>query len=303
MQLVIERFWQPLPSAVKAAVLMMTAMAFFTSMSIFIRLAAQDVHALEVVFFRNFLAFLLLLPWLMNQGVATLRTKRLGLFATRASINVIGMAAGFISLTLIPLAEATALGFTAPLWATIGAVLILGEVIRLRRISALVLGFAGVLIVLRPGVETISLGSVLALTHAFLIAITTLIVKRLTATESPTSIVIWMALMQSPLSFIPALFVWTWPTPTTWLWLWCLAAAGTLGHLCWTRAFTLAEVSQLQPFEFMKLPMIALFAYLVFAELPSIWTWIGGAVIFASTAYISIREASLSRQRARTPMA
>jgi drug/metabolite transporter (DMT)-like permease len=208
------------------------------------------------------------------------------------------MTAGFISLTLIPLAEATALGFTAPLWATIGAVVILGEVIRLRRVTALALCFVGVLIVLRPGVETISVGSMLALTHAFLIAATTLIVKRLTATESPTTIVIWMALMQTPLSLFPALYVWQWPAPATWLWLWCLAGAGTLGHLCWTRAFTIAEVSQLQPFEFIKLPMIAIFAYLVFAELPSTWTWLGGTVIFASTAYISLREASLARQRA-----
>lgn len=294
----IGPFWRGLAPPLKATVLMITAMGFFTSMSVFIRLAAQEVHALEVVFFRNFLAFLLLLPWLMNQGFAILRTKRLGLFATRASINVVGMAAGFISLTLIPLAEATALGFTAPLWATIGAVVILGEVIRLRRITALVLGFVGVLIVLRPGVETVSLGSVLALTHAFLIAITTLIVKRLTATENPTTIVIWMALMQSPLSLVPALFVWEWPTLITWLWLWCLAGAGTLGHLCWTQAFTIAEVTQLQPFEFIKLPMIAVFAYLVFAELPTVWTWLGGTVIFASTAYISIREARLARRRA-----
>ena len=277
---------------------MVVAMAFFTSMSVFVRLSAQDIHVLQVVFFRNFLAFLLLLPWLMSRGFSTLKTKRLGLFTTRAVINVVGMAAGFISLTLIPLAEATALGFTAPLWATIGAVIILGEVIRLRRITALALGFVGVLIVLRPGVETVSVGSILALTHAFLIAVTTLIVKRLTATESPTTIVIWMALMQSPLSLLPALYVWQWPALTTWLWLWCLAGAGTLGHLCWTRAFTIAEVSQLQPFEFIKLPMIAIFAYLVFAELPSVWTWLGGTIIFASTAYISIREASLARRRA-----
>ena len=297
MKFAIATIWRALPPPLQATVLMVIAMAFFTSMSVFIRLAAQDVHPLVVVFFRNFLALLLLLPWLMNQGVSTLRTQRLGLFATRAAINVVGMAAGFIALTLIPLAEATALGFTAPLWATIGAVVILGEVIRLRRIAALVLGFIGVIIVLRPGVEAVSVGSVLALSHAFLIAITTLIVKRLTATESPTTIVIWMVLMQSPLSLLAALYVWEWPTLITWLWLWCLAGAGTLGHLCWTRAFSIADVSQLQPFEFIKLPMIAVFAYLVFAELPTLWTWLGGTVIFASTAYISVREANLARQR------
>ncbi|MFT5173764.1 MAG: drug/metabolite transporter (DMT)-like permease [Gammaproteobacteria bacterium] len=298
MKSIIGPFWRALPLPMQATVLMTIAMAFFTSMSIFIRLSAQEIHVLQVVFFRNFLAFLLLLPWLMNQGFATLRTKRFGLLLTRSTVNVVGMAAGFFSLTLIPLAEATVLGFTAPLWATIGAVIILREVIRLRRITALVFGFVGVVIVLRPGVDSVSVGAVLALSHAFLIAITTLIVKRLTTSESPTSIVIWMVLLQSPLSLLPALYVWEWPTLMTWVWLWCLAGAGTLGHLCWTRAFSIAEVSQLQPFEFIKLPMIAIFAYLVFAEQPTIWTWLGGIVIFASTAYISIREASLARQRA-----
>lgn len=282
---------------------MVVAMVFFTSMLIFIRLASDEIHTLEVVFFRNFLAFMFLLPWLMHQGFATLKTKRFGLLATRAAINVVGMVAGFFALTLIPLAEATALGFTAPLWATIGAVMILGEVIRMRRMVALVLGFVGVLILLRPGVESISLGSVLALTHAFLIAVTTLIVKRLTVTERPSTIVIWMALMQSLLSFVPALYVWQWPSLIAWLWLGCLAGAGTLGHLCWTRAFSIAEVSQLQPLEFIKLPLIAVFAYWVFAESPTIWTWLGGCVIFASTAYISLREASLARQRARATRA
>ena len=298
MKSIVGPTWRALPPLLQATVLMVTAMAFFTSMSIFIRLSAQEIPVLQVVFFRNFLAFLLLLPWLMNHGFATLRTQRFGLLLTRSTINVIGMAAGFYALTLIPLAEATALGFTAPLWATIGAVVILGEVIRLRRMTALILGFVGVVIVLRPGVEAVSVGAMLALGHAFLIAITTLIVKRLTASESSTSIVIWMVLLQSPLSLLPALYVWQWPSLMAWVWLWCLAGAGTLGHLCWTRAFTVAEVSQLQPFEFIKLPMIAIFAYLVFAEQPTLWTWLGGTVIFASTAYISIREASLARQRA-----
>lgn len=299
MKTALRSFWLALPAAVQATLLMVVAMVFFTSMMIFIRLSSEEIHTLQVVFFRNFLAFLFLLPWLVRQGFGTLKTRRFGLLATRATINVIGMAAGFFALTLIPLAEATALGFTAPLWATVGAVVILGEVIRMRRMIALVVGFAGVLIVLRPGVEAVSLGSVLALSHAFLIAVTTLIVKRLTVTERASTIVTWMALMQALLSLVPALYVWQWPSLMAWLWLGCLAGAGTLGHLCWTRAFAIAEVSQLQPLEFIKLPMIAVFAWLVFAESPTLWTWFGGTVIFASTAYISLREANLARQRAR----
>lgn len=276
---------------------MVLAMVCFTFMSVFVRLAAEELHWLQITFFRNFLAFLLMVPWIMRRGVSVMYTRRIGLLSLRSVVNVVGMALGFAALTMIPLAEATALGFTAPLWATLGAVLVLGEVIRIRRITAVVVGFLGVLVVLRPGMESISLGSMFALAHAFLIAITTLIVKRLTETESPDAIVTYMVLLQTPISLVPALFFWEWPGLWGWIWVWALAAAGTLGHRCWTRAYMVAEVSQLQPFEFIKLPLIALIAYLIFAEEPTVWTWIGGTVIFASTAYISMREARLAREQ------
>ena len=290
--------WLGFSKSTRAALFMVAAMICFGSMPLFIRLASFELHALEIVFFRNFLALLLMVPWLCQRGMGVMRTRRIGLYTARSVINVIAMAAGFTAVTLIPLAEATALGFTAPLWATLGAVVLLGEVIRARRITALAVGFLGMLIVLRPGIDAVSFGAALALGNAFLIAMTALIVKRLTETEPSESIVTWMVLLQTPLALIPALFVWEWPSLLGWGWLWALAIAGTVGHLCWTRAYTIAEVSQLQPFEFLKLPMIGFFAYLIFAETPSIWTWIGGTVIFSSTAYISVREARLSKQRA-----
>ncbi len=288
-----------LPVPVKATLLMSTAMVFFTSMGIFIRLASENLHVLEVVFFRNFLAVVLMAPWIMGYGFSALKTDKYSLYSLRAVINLVAMAAGFAAITMIPLAEATALGFTAPLFATIGAVLVLGEVIRARRVAALAAGFVGMLLVLRPGMEAMSIGALLALGNAFGIAITALVVKKLTATERPEAIVLWMVLLQSPLSLVPALFVWTWPDPMTWLWLFCLAGAGTAGHVCWTRACGLAEITQLQPLEFIKLPLIAVVGYLLFGEEPTVWVWLGGAVIFCSTAYISHREALLARRSAR----
>ena len=181
------------------------------------------------------LAVVLLAPWLARVGWDGLRVRRWSLVVSRSLFNVAGMAAGFTAITLIPLAQATALGFTAPLWTTLGAVLILGEVIRARRIAALVVGFIGVLVVLRPGFETLSTGALLALSNAFLLAITTLIVKRLTETERPEAIVAWMVILQSPLSLIPAAFVWTWPSPLTWVG--CSAwPAQAPSATCWTRA-------------------------------------------------------------------
>ena len=276
---------------------MLGAMILFSTMGVFIKLSSSQLHPLEVVFFRNFLALFFLTPWIFHQRATVFKSNRKKLYTLRAVFNVVGMAAGFTALTLIPLAEATALSFTAPLFATLGAALILGEVVRQRRIIAIFFGFIGMLIILRPGIEAISPGALLAIANAITIAITVLIVKKLTTTEKPITIVAYMALLQTPMALIPALFYWEWPSLITWTWLFCLAGAGTIGHLMYTKAIQLAEVSQLQPIDFVRLPIIALFGYIVFAEQPGIWVWIGGAVIFLSTAYVTHREASISKNQ------
>lgn len=276
---------------------MLGAMILFSTMGVFIKLSSSQLHPLEVVFFRNFLALFFLTPWIFKQRATVFKSNRKKLYTLRAVFNVVGMAAGFTALTLIPLAEATALSFTAPLFATLGAALILGEVVRQRRIIAIFFGFIGMLIILRPGIEAISPGALLAIANAITIAITVLIVKKLTITEKPITIVAYMALLQTPMALIPALFYWEWPSLITWTWLFCLAGAGTIGHLMYTKAIQLAEVSQLQPIDFVRLPIIALFGYIVFAEQPGIWVWIGGAVIFLSTAYVTHREAAISKNQ------
>jgi len=289
----------------RAMLAMLAAMVLFTSMGVFIRLAAQEIPALEIVFFRNFFALLLLVPVLIHKGIGLLRSRNVGLYCLRAGINIVAMIAGFTALTLIPLTEATALGFTAPLFVTIGAVLILGEVIRFRRVMALALGFLGVMIVLGAELGSVSVGALLALINALLIAVTGLIVKRLTASEPVEAIIIWMVLLSTPLSLVPALFVWQWPDLVTLFWLVCLAGAGTLGHFCWTRACSLADITQLQPLEFVKLPLMALAGYLIFTEIPTSSIWVGGAIIFLSTAYITHREAQIARaerNRVRSPV-
>ena len=194
---------------------MLGAMVLFSTIGVFIKLSSVQLDPLEVVFFRNFLALVLMLPWIIKQGPAVFKSERKKLYTARAIFNVVGMAAGFTALTLIPLAEATALSFTAPLFATIGAALILGEIVRKRRVIAIVFGFIGMLIILRPGIETISPGALLAIANAITIAITVLIVKKLTTTERPATIVAYMALLQTPMAFIPAVFYWEWPNDIT----------------------------------------------------------------------------------------
>lgn len=288
-----------LPSIAGAAIEATIATMLFAAMSLLIRQASHELHALEIVFFRNFLAVAWMTPWLMRVGVRGLRTQRFGAYALRAGLGIVGMTAAFTSYTLIPLADATALTFTAPLFAAVIAALFLGEVIRIRRWTAIFVGFIGTMIVLRPGADAIQLGSLLALINAVTMAIGNLLIKSLSRTEPTERVVTYMVVLLTPLSLVPALFVWQWPTPMTLFWLFLLAGCGTAGHWCLTRSYIKADVSFIMPFDFLRLPFTALFAYLVFAEAPTIYTWIGGAVIFSSTFYIVMRERKLAREGRR----
>jgi len=280
---------------VKAAMLMLAGMLAFSIMSALVRLAAEQIHSFEVAFFRNILAVIIFLPLIAKMGPGMLRSKQPKLHLARAGLGAMAMLCFFTALTLIPLAEVTALGFASPFFATLGAVLFLGERIKFHRTSALIVGFMGVMVVLRPGYVEFSLGAALILLSAGLIGTTAVFVKKLSATDAPEAIAIWMVVLQTPITFIAALFFWEWPTLETFGYLICLAFAGTVGHLCWTRAMSIADVTQLQPFEFAKLPFVAVIGFFVFSEVPSKWVWIGGGIIFAANGYITHREARLAR--------
>jgi drug/metabolite transporter (DMT)-like permease len=282
--------FQNLKPQMRATILMIVALFMFACMSVFIRLSTNSLPVVEVVFFRNALAVMLLMPLIMHTGWSSLRMNKPNLFFLRALINVGGMFAGFTALTLIPLAQVTALSFTGPLFVTIGAVLFLGEVIRARRIAGIIVGFFGTLIILQPGFTEVSFGAMMALASTLSIAMASLIVKKLTATETPEAIVTWMVVMQSPLALIPAISVWQWPTLQAWVYLWAMALTATIAHICFTRAFRLVDITALQPLEFIKLPFTVFLAWIVFAEWPDLWTWVGGTMIFASTVYITQRE-------------
>ena len=260
-------------------------------MVIFIRKASENLHVLEVVFFRNLLAFIVMLPLLRSTGLAAIKMNNTRLFFMRGFVGAIGMIAGFTCLTLIPLAQATAISFSQPLFITIGATLFLGEIIKARRIAAIIVGVIGMLIIVQPGFNTFSFGIMLAIISALALSVNALIVKKLTITDSPQAIIMWMVIMLIPITFIPAITVWQWPSFETWLYLWGIAILGTLAHFSWTKSYVMAEITSLEPIGFIKLPIIALLGWMIFAEIPGTWTWVGGLIIFMSTIYISQREA------------
>jgi drug/metabolite transporter (DMT)-like permease len=287
------------PSAPVLAALLMTAQALiFAGMSALIRYAAQNLHPFEVAFFRCFFGLVFMLPWLWRAGVAGLRTERLWLYGWRSAIGLVSMMASFLALAMLPFAQAITLSFTTPLFATVGAALVLGEVVRRRRWTAAIVGFIGVVIVLHPGAAGLNLGVALALASALINAGTTLIVRNLARTEPASAIVTYMVLISTPLALVPALFVWQWPSPHLWFWLVATGALGSLGHSCFSRALVLSEASAVMPYDYTRLVFAAVIGYFAFNELPTVWTFVGAAVIVTSALYIAHREARLNQSAA-----
>ncbi len=265
-------------------------------MNVLIRVAAQTMHPFEVAFFRCFFGLVLLLPWIVRSGPALLRSRNSGFYLLRAGVGLVSMATWFYGITVVPLATATAVNFTAPLFATLAAALVLHEDVRMRRWSAVVLGFVGVLVIMRPGSERLDANLLILLLSAATAAMNNITVKFLARSgEPPSRIVAFFMIYLTPLSLIPALFVWQWPDPSTFGALIGLGCLGTIAHISVARALAAVDASACAPFEFARLPFAALIGFLWFGEVTDFWTWVGAAIIAVSSIYVAHREARLAR--------
>lgn len=269
----------------------------FGSMAIMIRLASRQLHPFEIAFFRNVFGLLFTLPLIASAGPGLLRTHRLPLYLFRCVLGTISMLAAFWAIVHLPLAQAIALSYSTPLFVTIGAIFVLGEIVRARRWSAVLIGFIGVLQIVRPGLHGYSPAALVALLAALMSACVSISLKFLTRTETPDTIVIWTTLLWVPLSLPTALLYWQWPQPEIWLFVAAAGLFGTAGHMCWMRALKIGDVSLLAPISFVQMPIVAVLAYFLFGEKLDRYTALGAAIIFAANVYITHREARLGRTR------
>lgn len=284
-----------LPATIRGAALMTGSGISFALMMVLVRHVSATVHPFEAAFFRNFFGLVFMMPWLLHSGLRALATQRLGMHVVRALFGLSAMLCLFTALSLLPLAEVTALTFAAPLFATAGAAFVLKERVRLRRWTATLVGFVGVVIILRPGVEIVSLAAVIALGAAVFMAGAIVSIKSLARSEQPAAIVIYFGLLVTPMSLVPALFVWTTPTPQLLLWFFLIGLAATAGQILMTRAFAAAEASAVMPFDFSRLVFVSVFGMILFGEMPDAWTYVGAAIIMASAVYITHRESQLGK--------
>ncbi|MFQ5786151.1 MAG: DMT family transporter [Alphaproteobacteria bacterium] len=280
---------------VRAALWMVGSCACFTVLTALIRYLSATIDPLEIVFFRNLFGMAVMLPWLFHRGLGALTTTRLPLHALRALVGLVAMIAWFTAVSRMNLADAVALSFTSPLFATVAAIFLLSEVVRLRRWLAIGAGFLGAMIILRPGFAEIPPAALLVLLSSMAMGFAVSLVKILTRHDASEPIVFYMVLFLTPASLVPALFVWQTPTLDELGLLVALGGMATLGHLCLVRAFASADATAVLPFDFVRLPLIALAGYLVFDETLDVWTGLGAAIILSSSVYIAHREATHRR--------
>ena len=269
----------------------------FSGAAAAVRHLSFEVHFIEIAFFRSVFGIVVMLPWLHSVGLGGLVTRHTRLYMTRAVNSAVAMFGWFGALALLPIADATSISFVTPLFISVAAVIFLSEPMRVARWIGLFVGFAGTLIILRPGYTAVNEGALMVLGSAVLIAWSAMIVKVVGRDDRPDTIALYQVLYMLPLTFVPALFVWTWPTIEQWFWLAMVGALSTFAQRAYTRAYAAADASAVMPFDFLRLPIAVALGFFWFVELPDLWTLIGGVVIFSSTFFVVRSEARADRNR------
>ena len=281
----------------KLAISLIIISVFFgTVMLSFLKIAQEDVNVYVAGFFRFFLGLVIILPYIIKKKGAVLKTTHLKQHFLRAILGLPAMLLYFSALVLLPIEKLTAISFVVPLIVTILAVFFLGEKIYIYRTLALLLGFSGMLVIIRPGFVDISIGVYMVLFSALLWSINIIITKKISKDDSAITILAYQSIFMSLLSFFIVLFFWEMPNLKTFIYLILAAMCGTVLHLTLNHAFKLVDVSMTQPYSFLNLVFASIIGYFVFDEIPDLYTWIGALIIFTGVLIISYREMKLDKE-------
>jgi len=265
------------------------------------REATNSLHVFQIMEMRSLLGLVLLYPLIRAQGgFAAMRTGRPGLHVARNAFHYAAQFCWFLALTMIPIAQVVAIEFTMPIWTALLAVSFLGERLAAARILAIVLGLVGVTAIVRPQAGHLEPGQLVALVAAIGFAISVIMVKSLTRTESAVAIIFWMLIVQSAIGIVPAVLVWRAPPVAVLPWILVIAVCGTYSHYCMTRALQHAEATTIVPMDFLRVPLSALVAWLVYAEAVDLWTVLGAALILGGNALNLRRPAAAAASTAAT---
>lgn len=259
--------------------------------------AHAGMHPAQTVFLRLLFALILILPFALHARLTFGKTQQLKTHMLRSAVGICAMWLWFISISLVPITDQTALSFLAPIFTTLGAMFFLKEIVRIRRWLAIIIGLFGAVVIVRPGFAELSAGHLSAVGSAMMMGMSMLLIKYLTAKDSPLMIVFYSHVFMTVLAFVPAMLVWSHFPPELYLYLTGFAPFAFFGHFALAKAYSLADASFIAALDYARLPFAALIGWLMFAEFSDIWTWIGASIIFASAFYIVRREMQLARSR------
>lgn len=271
-------------------------------MGALMKLAQTDLNVYSAGFLRFFLGLVIITPYILKSKFKVYKTKNFTVHLIRASLNLPAMLLGFAALTIVPFEKISALHFIVPFIVTILAVIFLKEKIHLYRISALFIGFIGMLIILRPGIIDVSIGIQMTLLSSFIFAIVIIITKKLTESDSAITILTYQYTFMTFLSFVIVLFFWSIPSLSSLIYIFLAACSGTILHIALNHAYKLVDVSMTQPFSFLGLVVASLYGYFLFDENPDMFTWIGSLIIFIGVTLIAYREIKLNKDLVRNKL-
>jgi len=296
----MEKF-DRLPDNMKGAVVLMLAAAGFALMTALIKLAGSRLHVTQILFLRQIGMIVMLLPFLVKNFPDSLRTQRLKLQLIRLMFALVAMLFGFTAIIHMPLADATAIGFAKSFFVTIFAVLILHETVGVYRWSAVVVGFVGVLIMLQPGTDVFSIYSVYALIGSAAAGVVMVVIRLLSRSEAPASILTYQAVGVAIAMAIPAFLYWQAPTPREWAIIVAIGFVSYFAQKANIYAYKWGEASLLASLDYARLLYATILGFFLFDQLPGLYTWLGALLIVCASIYTVHREARRNQSLARSP--
>jgi len=284
---------------VSAALFMLAYSISYAALWACIRHLSADIHPLVLVFFRTLFGMIVILPILFKVKLPTLSSGLYPLYFLRGIFNIASVIGFFFAVSLIPLADAVAFSYAAPIFAVTLAVLFLKEQIGPHRIVAILLAFVGVLILVRPGFQTLNAGILAALGAALCFAATLICVKLLTRHDSPTLVSLMAFIIGVPISFVAAIFYWQWPSGDQWIYIVLMGALAATAHVCLAKALAKADISAVMPIDFSRIIFAAIIGITLFGDPLNIWTFLGGAIILISAIYAAHREKKNRKKKSK----
>jgi drug/metabolite transporter (DMT)-like permease len=294
-----RNLWEHLPANLRGAFWIIIAAGLLTGLGAMVKYVGRDIPPMQMVFVRSLVAIAVIVPFMVRSGWDGFRTKRPGMHIFRALVGTLGMVCVFYAFAHLPLAETIAIVFSRPLFAVWLAILFLGETIGWRRITAAMVGFAGVLVMVRPGSAAFDPASLYAVTAAVTAGSIAVIIKKMSATETTSAIVLWFSVGSAVLTAIPAIAIWVPPTPSQWAFMVLIGLVGAVGMTALTKGFSTGETSFVTPFDYSRLLYATALGFFIFGETPDALAVLGALIIVASGYYIARRELSLIRTRLR----